>query len=56
MTSCPFPVLQSGGIEAARVLARQEADAALLCLDSLSDSAAKRSLQMMVEYVLHRIY
>jgi all-trans-nonaprenyl-diphosphate synthase len=45
-----------GGIEAARQLARQEADAALSSLDSLDDCTAKRSLQLMVEYVLQRIY
>lgn len=49
-------VEQGGGIEAARQLARKEADAALAALDGLADCPAKRSLQLMVEYVLHRIY
>ncbi len=45
-----------GGIEASRQLARKEADAALASLEGLTDCPAKRSLQLMVEYVLHRIY
>jgi hypothetical protein len=51
-------VAAGGGIEAARRLARREADAALAALECLPEpaSAAKRSLQLMVEYVLQRIY
>ncbi len=49
-------VEQGGGIEAARRLARREADAALASLEQLADCPAKRALQLMVEYVLHRIY
>mmetsp|Transcript_9012 Transcript_9012/g.15659 ORF Transcript_9012/g.15659 Transcript_9012/m.15659 type:complete len:404 (-) Transcript_9012:571-1782(-) len=49
-------VQQSGGIDASRQLARQEADSALACLANLADSPSKRSLQLMVDYVLHRIY
>eukprot|EP00200_Dunaliella_tertiolecta_P003926 CAMPEP_0202346628 /NCGR_PEP_ID=MMETSP1126-20121109/5334_1 /ASSEMBLY_ACC=CAM_ASM_000457 /TAXON_ID=3047 /ORGANISM="Dunaliella tertiolecta, Strain CCMP1320" /LENGTH=423 /DNA_ID=CAMNT_0048938057 /DNA_START=97 /DNA_END=1368 /DNA_ORIENTATION=- len=45
-----------GGIEAARGLARQQGDLALKCLDCLSDSPSKRSLQLMVDYVLDRIF
>jgi all-trans-nonaprenyl-diphosphate synthase len=54
--SYAYHCLQGGGIEAARKLAREEGDAALRCLESLSDSPAKRSLQAMVDYVLYRIY
>mmetsp|Transcript_31001 Transcript_31001/g.68756 ORF Transcript_31001/g.68756 Transcript_31001/m.68756 type:complete len:420 (+) Transcript_31001:348-1607(+) len=46
----------SGGLDAARRLARQEADAALRCLDVVPDGPSKRSLQLMVDYVLDRIY
>ncbi|KAL6745974.1 solanesyl diphosphate synthase [Haematococcus lacustris] len=45
-----------GGLDAARALAQQEGETALAALACLSDSPAKRSLQQMVEYVLHRIY
>jgi all-trans-nonaprenyl-diphosphate synthase len=49
-------VTEAGGIEAARQLARQEADLALAALACLPDGQPKRSLQLMVEYVLDRIY
>lgn len=49
-------VEQGGGIAASRKLAREEADTALRCLDVLADCPAKRSLQLMVDYVLERIY
>ncbi len=49
-------VYAAGGIEKARQLARQEADKALQSLDCLPDSSAKRSLQLMVSYVLERLY
>lgn len=49
-------VRRGGGIETARTLARQEADLALAALDCLPDSDAKRSLQLMVDYVLDRLY
>ncbi|GFH31084.1 uncharacterized protein HaLaN_30052, partial [Haematococcus lacustris] len=45
-----------GGLDAARALAQQEGETALAALACLSESPAKRSLQQMVEYVLHRIY
>jgi len=45
-----------GGIAAARALARKEADLALAALAPLEDCPAKRSLQLMVDYVLERIY
>ncbi|KAF5835267.1 isoprenoid synthase domain-containing protein [Dunaliella salina] len=45
-----------GGIEAARGLARQQGDLALKSLDCLTDSPSKRSLQLMVDYVLDRIF
>jgi len=48
-------VQESGGIAAARKLARQEADMALDNLKGLPDSPAKRSLELMVEYVLDRL-
>jgi all-trans-nonaprenyl-diphosphate synthase len=48
-------VQESGGIAAARKLARQEADMALENLTGLPDSPAKRSLELMVEYVLDRL-
>ncbi|CAK0783050.1 hypothetical protein CVIRNUC_006245 [Coccomyxa viridis] len=45
-----------GGIQAARHLARQEADMALDALQCLPASPAKKSLEMMVDYVLDRLY
>lgn len=49
-------VTDMGGLDEARVLARQEADLALKALDCLVDGPSKRSLQLMVQYVLERIY
>lgn len=49
-------VVSSGGVEAARQLARDEADKALAALAVLPPSRAKRSLELMVDYVLDRIY
>lgn len=46
----------SGGLDDARRLARAEADAARAALDCLPEGEAKRSLEMMVEYVLDRLY
>ncbi len=46
----------AGGLDAARALARSEADAALAALACLpSDSPSTRALARMVEYVLDRI-
>ena len=45
-----------GGIEKARILAREEADKALANLDVLPPSPAKDSMGLMVEYVLERLY
>lgn len=47
---------EAGGIDAARQLARQEADLALAALECLPECSAKRSLQLMVDYVLDRLY
>ncbi|MEW5317843.1 MAG: hypothetical protein WDW38_009107 [Sanguina aurantia] len=49
-------VNESGGIEESKLLARQQADMALACLESLSDSPSKRAMVQIVEYVLERIY
>lgn len=49
-------MVSSGGVEAARQLARQEADKALAALSVLPAGRAKRSLELMVDYVLDRIY
>lgn len=49
-------VVSSGGVDAARRLAREEADKALAALAVLPASRAKRSLELMVDYVLDRIY
>ncbi len=49
-------VCESGGIEEALVLARQEADHALRALECLPEGASKRSLRLMVDYVLERLY
>lgn len=49
-------VVTTGGVEAARQLAREEADKALAALSVLAPSRAKRSLELMVDYVLDRIY
>jgi all-trans-nonaprenyl-diphosphate synthase len=48
--------VSSGGVDAARRLAREEADKALAALAVLPASRAKRSLELMVDYVLDRIY
>ncbi|CAL8471829.1 g11371 [Coccomyxa elongata] len=45
-----------GGIQAARRLARQEADLALESLQCLPPSPSKTSLEKMVDYVLDRLY
>ncbi|KAK9807153.1 hypothetical protein WJX73_001026 [Symbiochloris irregularis] len=49
-------IKQSGGLDAARQLARQEADQALLALECLPACPSKRSLELMVDYVLDRLY
>lgn len=49
-------VQMGGGIERARLLAREEADRALAALQVLPPTPAKESLAMMVEYVLERLY
>jgi all-trans-nonaprenyl-diphosphate synthase len=48
-------VSSAGGVERARQLAREQADQALAALDVLPPSRAKRSLQVVVDYVLDRI-
>lgn len=48
--------MSAGGVEAARQLARDEADKALAAIKVLPPSPAKRSLELMVDYVLDRIY
>lgn len=47
-------VLESGGIEKSRQLARKYADAALEALKILPDTPERRALEMGVEYVLAR--
>jgi len=49
-------IAEVGGIDASFRLAREEADLALSSLEGLPDSPSKRSLQMMVDYVLDRLY
>jgi geranylgeranyl pyrophosphate synthase len=49
-------VEQAGGIAAARALAEREGQMARDALSGLTDSQAKRSLMMMVDYVLDRIH
>lgn len=46
----------AGGLQAARELAEAEADLARQALHCLRDCQAKRSLELMVDYVLDRIY
>eukprot|EP00798_Chlamydomonas_sp_ICE-L_P023905 gene23905-9472_t len=46
----------TGGLETSRALAREEADIALSCLNCIPEGSAKKSLQLMVDYVLDRIY
>jgi len=45
-----------GGIQRARLLAREEADKALAALEVLPATPACDSLAQMVEYVLDRLY
>lgn len=47
---------ETGGIDASFRLARQEADLALASLECLPDCPSKHSLQLMVSYVLDRLY
>lgn len=49
-------VHSTGGIQAARDLAEAEADLARQALGVLKDCPAKRSLELMVDYVLERIH
>lgn len=49
-------VTSTGGLVAAQALAREEADTALRALEVLPEGQAKRSLQLMVDYVLDRLY
>lgn len=49
-------VQSAGGIQAARELAEREGNLARQALSCLSDCQAKRSLELMVDYVLERIH
>mmetsp|Transcript_2004 Transcript_2004/g.5908 ORF Transcript_2004/g.5908 Transcript_2004/m.5908 type:complete len:431 (+) Transcript_2004:217-1509(+) len=49
-------VHEVGGIDKSFSLARQEADKALASLRCLPDSPSKRSLELLVSYVLDRLY
>lgn len=49
-------VREAGGIEEARLLARQQADKAVAALECLPEGTALRSLRLMVDYILERIY
>lgn len=49
-------VTSTGGLAAAQKLARDEANLALAALEVLPEGAAKRSLELMIDYVLYRIY
>lgn len=49
-------VVAGGGIEMSRRLARQQGDLALASLECLPDCPSKRSLQLMVDYVLDRLF
>jgi all-trans-nonaprenyl-diphosphate synthase len=49
-------VSEAGGIQAARDLAEQEGQLARQALAGLADCPAKRSLELMVDYVLERIH
>ncbi|KAF8071361.1 SPS3 [Scenedesmus sp. PABB004] len=46
----------AGGIEAARALAEEQGQLARAALRGLADCPAKRSLELMVDYVLERIH
>ncbi|MFS7994518.1 putative all-trans-nonaprenyl-diphosphate synthase (geranylgeranyl-diphosphate specific) [Helianthus anomalus] len=48
-------VMKSGGIERARVLAKQKADEAIQCLQCLPQSAFRLALEGMVKFNLERI-
>jgi all-trans-nonaprenyl-diphosphate synthase len=48
-------VASSGGLEAARLLAKSHGEEALAALHRLPPCESKRSLELMVDYVLHRI-
>lgn len=45
-----------GGIDKARALAREQGDLALASLACLPDTPSKRSLELMVDLVLERLY
>lgn len=48
-------VMSSGGIERARILAKQKADMAIQCLQCLPQSAFRLALEGMVKFNLERI-
>lgn len=52
----PLSAAQAGGLEAARQLAREQGDLARAALERLPVCDATRSLELMVDYVLERIY
>eukprot|EP00887_Chlorella_sp_A99_P007306 scaffold2.g7306.t1 len=56
LTQALLLVAAGGGLEQARALARAEGDAAVAALAPLPDSPARRSLELLVEYVLERVY
>lgn len=49
-------VTDLGGVAAARRLAREEADRALVALECLPESESKRSMAAMVDWVLERLH
>jgi all-trans-nonaprenyl-diphosphate synthase len=49
-------VSEAGGIQAAQELAEREGQLARQALSGLADCPAKRSLELMVDYVLERIH
>jgi all-trans-nonaprenyl-diphosphate synthase len=49
-------VQEGGGIERSRVLAREQGAKAAAALDILPDTPAKKSLHLMISYVLDRLY
>eukprot|EP00271_Cylindrocystis_brebissonii_P004731 TRINITY_DN16561_c0_g1_i1.p1 TRINITY_DN16561_c0_g1~~TRINITY_DN16561_c0_g1_i1.p1 ORF type:complete len:487 (-),score=82.09 TRINITY_DN16561_c0_g1_i1:1744-3204(-) len=49
-------VIDGGGIEEARALAKSEGEAARSCLSELPEGEVRRSLEGMVDYVLERLF
>lgn len=56
LTLTPLPPLSRPPLSRARALAREQGDLALAALACLPDTPSRRSLELMVDLVLERLY